>query len=183
MTIWPNWVDLVILTIVFRACYNGFGRGVLTEFLSLIGAVSVTAVTLNYFNPVRTALQPLLGWIPPHIAAVLLFWGFFLLLLLACHAFMRRLTDVVKWERIHWVFQGIGLFLGGVRGLWWAGLIVVALSSSGLVSLRDSVEQQSLVGPGLLAVSRPALERVADRFPGAEGRLATLVPPLWHTPE
>ena len=180
MTQWPNWVDLVIVTIIFKTCYNGFVRGIFAEVLNLIGAVSVTAITMNFAGVVAAWLQP---WIAsaPHVVAFIGFWAVFLALLVAVHVIVRRVTEVVKWERLHWCIQGIGLFLGGVRGLWWAGFLLVVLVSSGVPFLAAGVEKESVLGPRLVAVAQVSLERVADRFPGAAHRPVTLVPPLQPT--
>ena len=176
MTTWPNWVDLIIVTLVLRACYNGFGRGILAELLSLIGAVSVTALTVNYTETVKGKLGSWL-WFNPSVNAFLVFWGLFLILLFAVRLLLRRVTEVLKWERVSWLTQGIGMVLGGVRGVWWSGFIILALSSSGFSYLQESVEHRSLLGPRLLELSQANLERIADQFPGAQGRGETLIPP------
>ena len=177
MTTWPNWVDLIIIILIMRMSYNGFGRGLLTEMLQLAGAVAITCLSVNYWGLVKT-LQPL-TILAPHTAAVVAFWTLFLTLIVVVHAVIRRLTDLIKWERLHWLIQGIGLFFGGARGLWWAGFIVIILSSSGLVPVQQSVEERSVFGPHLLPLSRKTLEEAADHFPGTQYRIAgTLVPPI-----
>ncbi len=177
MTTWPNWIDLIIITIVMRGCYNGFGRGLLTELLNVTGAVSITSLTLNYAETVSAWLGQG-GWLTPQVAALAGFWGLFLVLMAAVHYVVRRVTEVIKWERLHWMVQGIGLVFGGARALWWAGFLVVVLASSGFVFLRQSVEERSVFGPRLLSVSREGLARAAEVFPGAAGRSGGLVPPM-----
>ncbi len=178
MTTWPNWVDLIVITTVFIGCYNGFGRGFLAEFLHLIGAVSITALTVNYWRLLAVYLQPWVPLLSEPMGSFLFFWSVFALLWVAARVIIRRLTDVVKWERLHWSIQGIGLILGALRGLWWSGLILITLSSMGFEYLRQSVEERSVSGLRMLARSRQHMEWVTNQFPGAEHRGSNaLVPP------
>ena len=173
----PNWIDLIVITLVLRTCYNGFGRGLLTELLSLIGAVSSTSLTLNYAGVVSKWVT---AWVPTggSFMRVGVFWGFLLTVTLVVRIVLRRAAEVIKWERLHWAMQGMGLVLGGLRGLWWSGFLLVVLSSSGVAFLRQSVEERSMFGPRLLHVAREGLARAADRFPGARGRGPEPVPPI-----
>ena len=176
MTAWPNWVDLIVVTVFLRTCYGGFGRGFLAEVLNLIGAVSATALTLNYASVVTERLRPWF-WFDANVAAFLVFGGLFLISIFLVHVIVRRITDVLKWERLHWAVQGLGMVLGALRGLWWSGVILVILTSSGFAYPNDSVEK-SVLGPRLVTMSRDGIERIADRFPGAAHRGATLIPPI-----
>jgi len=175
---WPNWVDLIIVTILLRACYSGFGRGLLAEVLNLVGAVGVTALTINYWAWLAHKLRPWL-WMDTTLANFIVFAVCFLTLMFLVHFIVRRLTELLKWERLHWAIQGVGLVLGGLRGLWWSGVFLVVLTSSGVVYLRSSVEERSVLGPRLVRVAHDYLEQVADRFPGATQRGGgLLVPPM-----
>ena len=174
---WPNWVDVVILTIILRMGYNGSMRGFTTEILNLTGAVIITVFTVNFADLVTGWLQP--QWWPlPTIAPLVGFWGLFLLLLLGVHLLIKRVAQVIKWERLHWLIQGVGLIFGGLRGLWWSGFLLIVLASSGVIWVRQAVEERSLIGPSLLPASRTVLEQVANRFPVAQPRGSDLVPPI-----
>ena len=174
---WPNWVDLIIVTIVLRTSYVGFSRGVLSELLDLIGLVSITALTINYGEVISRSLRSQLA-LDPAIVIFVMFWGFFLSLILIVRVFFRRLTTIIgKWEPIHWMIRWIGFIIGASRGLWWAGFLLVALTSSGVVYLQESVETRSLLGSRMIGISRQTLEQVADYFPGASQRSETLMPP------
>ena len=178
MTQWPNWVDFIVLTIIFRTCYSGFGRGLLTEFFTLAGAVSVTALSVNYAGLVTSVVRQWVSWLDPTIAAVVIFWAIFFGLLFAVHQVVKWLATFIKWERLHWFIQGIGIALGALRGLWWSGFLLLVFVSSGLMYLKASVEERSILGPRLVGLSRESLERVANQFPGAEHRGESLVPPV-----
>lgn len=175
---WPNWVDLIVLTILFTASYNGFRRGLTCELLNLVGAIVVTVLTVNYFNLVFSRLRPWVGSASPILIGQVVFWGFFLMLRVGVRLTINFLTRFLKWEPVHWLLQGMGMVLGVVRGLWWAGFCLLVLSGSGVVYLRESVERRSVSGPRLVVVARDSLEWVTDRAPGVAYRTQTLVPPM-----
>jgi len=173
---WPNWVDLIVLILLFRGCYSGFGRGVLAELFNLALAVGTTMLVLNYWSVVAGWIVPWL-WFDHTLGTFLLFLALLLLGVVLSHEILRRLGELVKWERLHWTTQGLGLILGGIRGLWWAGFILIVLASSGFVYLSESVEQRSVMGPRLISLAHESFSRVANRFPGAQHRGREFVPP------
>jgi len=174
---WPNWVDLIVIISFIRGCYVGFSRGFFTEILHGIRAVAITALTINYANPVAVWLRPWL-FMGPVIGNVLVFWGLFFALFFATRFLIRWICALVKWERLHWFFQGMGLVCGGFRGVWWGGLIIVALCGSGFDYVRQSVEERSVIGPQFLTLSQHVLNEASARFPGFKHRGKQLTPPL-----
>ena len=175
VTTWPNWVDLVVLTLFLIKSYNGYQRGFFIEFFRLIGIICVTVVAVNYSSTVTRWVQ---AWIAldPVLTGFIIFWLFFLSLLFLRRLLLRGLAQLIKWERVHWITQGLGFICGALQGLWWVGLIVLACSSSGFTYLRESVEERSVVGPRLLTMSRDYLERLSDLFPGGRNREPSLIP-------
>ena len=174
---WPNWVDLLIITLFLRTCYSGFGRGFLAEVLNLLGAVTVTVVAVNTWSPLARWLKPWLQ-MKPTLGTFIVFGLLFLGTLVLVRMGINRLTELIKWERLHWAIQGLGMILGGLRGLWWAGLILLICASSGFGYLRESVETESILGPRLVGLSREGLGRIADRFPGSQSGRRVLIPPM-----
>ena len=175
MTTWPNWVDIIIVTVTLRMCYSGYVRGIITELLLLFGAVVVTVLSISYWGAVAAAVQPWVGF-SPRAVSIVIFWVLFLSLWFAIRVVRRSLTELMKWERLHWFVQGIGLLLGGLRGLWWSGFLVMVFTMSGFVYLQQSVEERSLFGARLLAISRSCIERLAEQLPGGASRSSTLIP-------
>ncbi len=175
VTTWPNWVDLIIVSIFLRACYNGFSRGLVSEILGLVGAVGVTCLSVNYWYTVKGWLEPWL-WVRPHLAGAMVFALVFLAALLLLRLALERISTILKWERLHWGIQGLGLLLGALRGLWWAGLVLVLLTSSGVAYLQASVMEKSVLGPRLAEQAEDHLARIAARFPGAAQRGPDLLP-------
>lgn len=174
---WPNFIDLIIVSIFLIDCYKAFGRGLLTELLSLVGAVTVTSFAMNWWRPTAQRLAPYL-WTDAQMATFLVFLGMVLFGLLVVHFIVQKLSDVFKWERLHWGIQGLAMVFGALRGLWWAGLMVVILTASGFDYLKKSVMDESILGPHLQALAEQHIAQMADLFPGAGHRGTALVPPM-----
>ena len=180
-TPWPNWVDLIVIITVFLASYNGFVRGIICEILYGISAAAVTVTAINWWPVVLDWLR---GRVPasPSVLAPVVFWTLFAFALVVVKFVLKRVADLLKWERVHWMIQGVGMVIGGVRGLWWAGLFTLALTTSGFDFLRQSVEDRSVLGPRLTQLFRQAVVAVSDRAPGAEYRTQDLLPPVNDLP-
>ena len=177
MTTLPNWVDLIIVTIVLRGGYSGFGRGFLAELLALAGAVITTVVAINYWNPLATWLSPWLA-MNPRLGGFMVFVLLFLTVLITVRVATVRITAFLQWERLHWAIQGMGMLLGGLRGLWWSAVFVVFCVASGFTYLQVSVESQAVLGPGVLRLANEHIRRVSDLVPGSHLRVPTLIPPV-----
>jgi uncharacterized membrane protein required for colicin V production len=157
--------------------YVGFGRGFLTELLNLIGVVAATVLTINLAPALHSIIQPWLPY-PAPIAKLVTFWGLFLTLWYVSRVLRLRIAEIIKWERFNWFVQGGGLLLGGIRGLWWAGFVLVIFTSSGYEFLVKSVEEKSVLSPGLLNAFRMSFNEASHRLPGALPRGASPVPPF-----
>ena len=182
MTTWPNWVDLILVIILWRTCYSGYNRGLIAELLSLTGAICATAGTINYAGMVG---QWLSQWLPFEalLTMVVSFWVLFLIVVMITRLITKYVASFIKWERLHWVLEVVGMLVGALRGFWWAGILLVAFSSSGIPFLRRSVEERSVLSPYLLNVSYENLEYATNHFPGAELKQPeTLFPPLARVP-
>ena len=178
MTTWPNWVDLVVVIITLRACYNGYVRGFTAEACYLAGAVAATVLVVNYWESLAAFFKVWVS-LPPELFLPAVFWGFFLMVLVVFHTVVRRLTSLMKWERIHWSIQGMGMVLGTVRGLWWSGFVLLALSMSGFVYLQQSIQDRSVLGPRLTETSHSVLERLVNQLPGQlRQRGDIFIPPI-----
>lgn len=180
MTTWPNWVDLIVIIFVLRGCYVGFNSGVAAELLHGLGAVGMTAASIGYWPIVARWLQPWMGAFSPIISNLIVFWLLFLVWLFALRRLITAVLTVVKWERLHWLLQSVAVVLGGLRGLWWSGFVLIVLTSSQVVYFQASVEERSVLGPRVVELSHQYLELVSDQLPGAISRTEMPVPPMKH---
>lgn len=175
-------MDLLVLIILVRTCYSGYDRGLLAEILHLAGLVTVTALTINFAGVATAWVHAMMPWHPAELPAII-FWVLFLTLLGVKQLLIKSVTGVMKWERLHWAIQGLGVVLGALRGVWWSGLLLLALAGSGFDYLKTSVEERSLLGGRLLPLTQPAIVAAADALPGADQRSTPLIPALYHPAE
>lgn len=97
----------------------------------------------------------------------------------AAYLIVRKCTALLTHERVHWVVQGVGMILGSVRGLCWAGVMLLFVLSWNRPYLTSSIAERSLLGPHLVDVSRAGIRWVVDRAPG---RTTRVKPPLIVNP-
>lgn len=165
---WPNWVDLVILTIVLTASYRGVGRGVLAELFNLVGVVSATALSCNYYPLASEKIAPWLSVVKPEI----LTFSTFLILLVVARCVLvgivaRLLVRLIKCDVTSWITNTGAFLLGGLRGLWWSGLLLLILLATDTPYLKESIEARSLAGPRLVQLSQHSVGWVTQHYPGA----------------
>jgi len=175
LTALPNWVDLVILILVIRGCYVGFEYGVVTALLQLLGAVSATALSINFGPSFWALVKP---WFPikSSVGAFVVFWFSFAVFAFLISHLVRRIAGLMKWERLNVVLQGAGLICGSLRGWWWSAVLLVGLSSSSIPSLQESAEQRSLIGIQFMPGAREMLRQAIEFFPASPDPNRALFP-------
>ena len=167
----------MVTTLLLKTCYSGFCRGFLAELFHFLGVVGATILACKFHPVLSGFISPWLSIVDPAVLDV----ASFLFLLLSAFALIRavsvRLAAHITWERLNWIMQSLGLLIGGIRGLWWAGLGLLMLLATDLPYLAESIEQRSLVSPTLVMMTRQTLVRVVDWAPGP-GTPDVLVPSL-----
>ncbi len=180
---WPNWVDLFLILIpVLRACYVGFHSGLVASLVNTLGVIGITALACQY----RTLLaQWLTAWWPYNPAWLEYTCFVFILLvgLLLVHWLMRKMGTLLQWERLHWTLQGLGLLVGAVRGLWWAGLFVLIAQSWNIDYFEESVQKRSIFGPQVQAWAQDYIGQVAGLLPGRAERTSVVPTVTVHVPQ
>ncbi len=154
---------------MLRTCYSGFGRGLIVEVINLLAVVSVTALACNFYAWLAQLAVPWWHGDPGHlqfvIFAILLLTG-----ILVTHLMIRRVVEVSKNNRLHWTLECVGMMVGGARGLWWTGVLLLMLLSLGVPYLTDSIEERSIAAPWLEPHAKQIITTVVDQFPGAMHR-------------
>ena len=178
VTTWPNWVDLVLLTLLLRTCYIGFRRGFLVELVSVIAVVSATALACNFYDVIAKFLSPW-WWFSP---AALNFTSFVLLLLVGAvflaSLIVRLFARFLQESQLRRTLPGVGLVLGGVRGVWWSGVLVSIVLAMEHPYLTASIRERSILSPQLVKVTQQSLRWITDRYPGHDRHHAVLIPHL-----
>ena len=150
----------------------------LAEFLHLVGIVGVTILACTFHSSVTRVLAP---WVVVVDRDTLDFISFLALLALGwvivVQCGVRALAKSLAGNQSGLSVPGLGLLVGGARGLWWAGLALLVLLSTGVPYLARSIQERSLLSPRLVTVSRTTLARLVEWTAGARAE-GPLIPPL-----
>ena len=152
----------------------------LAEFLHLVGIVGVTILACIFHGSVSRVLAP---WVVIVDRGTLDFVSFLALLalgwLIVVQFGVRALAKSFAGSQSGLSIPGLGLLVGGVRGLWWAGLALLVLLSTGVPYLARSIQERSLLSPRLVTVSRATLAQLVEwtARARADGPLIPTLPP------
>lgn len=144
-----------------------------------MGVIAATALACTFHEDVSLRIAPWVRTFRPETVDYVCFLVILALaLFIIVHLGIRLLVKRVMWERLIWPVQGIGLLLGGIRGLWWAGLILWLAVASGEPYMTQSIRERSLFSPRLLQVSDEAIRQVVRRTSGPITGERRLIPSL-----
>lgn len=149
----------------------------ITGIVSLLAGVLFTALVITYQGLVLNAVQPWLRT-DPTTSMFLIFWCLFLIVILVMFMALKLALRLFTWEKMNGLTQLLSLVVGLLRGSWWAGIFLLALSSSGVTYLQKSVEERSVTAPVIVPPVRAVLEQLDAVFPGGEMHPGALMPPL-----
>lgn len=90
---------------------------------------------------------------------------------------VRLFTKLLQEHPIRRALPAVGLMLGGARGLWWAGMLLLIVLATERPYLTTSITQRSLVSPRLVKATQHNLRWLANRVPGHDDH-AVLIPRL-----
>ncbi|HDZ77381.1 MAG TPA: CvpA family protein [Candidatus Omnitrophica bacterium] len=146
-----NWIDVLIITLLFRSTYIGAKQGVIVEIFKLLSFISISFFTLHYyavwgdFLNNATPLDKSASYVFCYllITSVLLFIFKF-----ARHSFLR----IVKIEVIEFLSFWGGVLFGFIRGFLVSSLICLFFFVFTGDYLKGSV-RQSFSGGRVLKIS------------------------------
>ncbi len=138
-----NWVDILVVILLFRIGYIAIKNGLPAELFKLLGIISAIYLSLHYY----TALS---DWIRAHIAAEkkmpLEFLDFLVFLVLAILGYLIFVLlrsifyRFIKMEAVPRLNKWGGLALGVARGFLLVGLVIFMLVISSISYLKNSVK-------------------------------------------
>ncbi|MDD5505285.1 MAG: CvpA family protein [Candidatus Omnitrophica bacterium] len=152
-----NFLDILILIILFRICYVALKTGLAIEFFKLLGVLSAIYIASHYYTFLSDIVQ---RWyvsqaIPiefvDFIIFIILAVAVYLIFVLLRGAFYR----FMKMEAAPELNKYGGLLLGLARGYFTIGLIIYVLMISSVSYLSNSV-RHSYLGSRFTSVSAQA---------------------------
>jgi len=140
-----NYLDIIILIILFRICYIAVKAGIAIEFFKLLGVIFAIYIASHYY----TSLSDLIRHQMPKTLP-LEFADFIIFIFLVIAAYLAfvllRITfyRFMKMEAAPKLNKYGGLILGLARGYFTIGLIIYVLIISSVTYLSSSVKHSYL---------------------------------------
>jgi membrane protein required for colicin V production len=129
-----NWLDIVLIVMLFVPTFIGFRKGIIKAVLYLAGLLLGIVLAGNFYQPV----SKIFGFINNENAAyVLAFILILVLVMVAAFLLARLLKTVISSIMLGWVDNLGGALLGFLSGFLFLGAILaiwVRLFGSGLVT-------------------------------------------------
>ena len=147
-----NWVDIIVLILLFRTSYIGFTRGLGNEVMPLIAIFIALIASLQFYEQIARFIASHTPLSSPH--ASFLFFIFIAMIILLVFRFFNKLL-VGRDSAVHVATMydsACGLILGVLRGILLVSLVVYALWLTPSVYVSSSVEEKSLLAKKFLKI-------------------------------
>ncbi|OQB10034.1 MAG: Colicin V production protein [Candidatus Omnitrophica bacterium ADurb.Bin205] len=150
-----NWLDIIILIIIFRIFYISIKGGFTTEFFKFFGTLSAIYFSMHYNTVLSDFISSKLHieekmpleFLDFIIFIILALGGYFIFVLVR-----NAVNNLLKIEAVSVLNKWGGLLLGALRSILLAGLVSFALVISSVPYLKNSV-MDSYLGPRVLSVA------------------------------
>ncbi len=130
-----NWIDLFILTAILRCGYIGYKSGTTKELIRLLAAIAMVVIPLQFYTKMSGTMEK--RFLLPHVPAQIVSLGVLVLVIyLLSKMLVDFLSDVVKFKFTAVVDKVCGLCFGVVRGLLFAGIILVLFNVADIEDLQ-----------------------------------------------
>ena len=141
-----NFLDFIILIVLFRICYIAAKTGLSIEIFKFLGVLSSIYIALHYYTILSDLIQK--KFLPKDMPIEFMdFLTFFLIVIVVylCFVVLRGLLSrFIQLNAIPKINQIAGLILGFGRGFLIIGLICFALAISSITYLSSSVKSSYL---------------------------------------
>ena len=147
-----NWVDVIILILLFRISYAGFSRGLASESIPLIGVFTALNIALHLYLNVGNFIARY----TPLTSTYSYLISFIALSFITKYIFQLIEAFVVgKVVTIHIasIYDNIGgLIVGVIRAILLVSIVMIALSMLPIKYMDYSVKEKSFMGKKFIRV-------------------------------
>ncbi len=150
-----NWLDIVILLLIFRVIYISIKGGFTTELFKLLGIICAIYLAMHYYMAVADFIR---GKLPVEEKVPLEFLDFLVFVVLAVlgnlfFVLLRNaVNNLIKIEAVSTLNKWGGLVLGGFRSILLVSLVLFSLVISSVPYLKNSA-RSSYFGPRILSTA------------------------------
>jgi len=137
-----NWVDILIIILLFRVGYISLKNGFPIALFKLCGTVLAIYASLHYYTVLSDSFLNFFS-IKKAPLELIDFVSFLFLALISYFLFVlfrNIFTHLIKMEAVSTLNKWGGLFLGAIRGVLLCGLLIFMLAVSGVNYLNSSAK-------------------------------------------
>lgn len=160
-----NWVDVLVIIILFRVSYVAFQDGLSHEIFPLIGAICTLVLSLHFYHSIAVGIQQNVV----KLSVALLDFISFVLLIVAIGLIFKLLRVVVdKVIKVTWhplVEKFGGLLVGIMRAAVVASVILTVLALMPFPYLQRSIRDRSLTAMYFLRIGPSVYGKVSGALP------------------
>ena len=160
-----NWLDIIVVIILFRICYIAVKSGLLVELFKILGTLLAIYLSLHYYTMLSDFFRNRIA-VKSLPLEFLDFLSFTVLAILGYLIFVS-LRDLfyhfIKMEAVPQLSKWGGLILGMGRGILLGGLIIFMLMISSVSYLKNSVKD-SYSGKRLFKVAPATYSALWDNL-------------------
>ena len=141
-----NFLDFIILIVLFRTCYTAVKMGLAIEIFKFLGVIFSTYIELHYYTILSNFIQK--RFLPVEMPLEFIDFIIFILLFILgylCFVGLRSIfSRFIQLDTIPKINQFLGLILGIGRGILIISLLSFALTISSVTYLSSSVKHSYL---------------------------------------
>ncbi len=152
-----NWVDYLILVILFFSILISFFRGFVREAVSLVTWIAAFVLAFNFYIPFSDYLTPYIA--SETLRHTITFIGILLLILIIGLVINSLVKSLLHGSPVRGIDRVLGIFFGFVRGIL---LIAIILLFVNVTALK---EQPALKASQLTPQFKGVLNWLHDFFP------------------
>jgi len=141
-----NWVDILVVILLFRTSYIGARTGLSEEIFRIIGILLGLFFSIKYYSALGTLLNTNVS-LPQELVDGLTFFILILLCILTMKLVSLGLTKIVKLAFAETIDKWGGFVVGLFRGAMILSLLFMLFGIANVDYLVKSVEERSLSGP------------------------------------
>lgn len=156
-----NWVDVLVVILLFRTSYIGAQSGLSNEIYRIIGVLIGLFFSIKYYSPLASRITASIA-LPQEIVEGVIFLILILLSMLTMKLTALGLTKIVKLAFAEKIERWGGFIIGLFRGAILMSFLFMLFGIFQVDYLVKSVEERSLTGPYIEKVA-PNIYQVITR--------------------
>ena len=159
-----NWVDILVVILLFRTSYIGARTGLSEEIFRIIGVLIGVFLSLKYYSALGSRINASIS-LPQELIDGLTFLILILLSMLTMKLVSLGLTKIVKLAFAEKIDKWGGFLFGLFRGAVLLSLLFVLFGIFQFDYLVKSVEERSLTGPYIGKIAPNVYQTIARTSP------------------